>query len=106
MTKVVGVSNTTVRMFDGHDTQGHTQYIDLVVTAIAYDDGRVIQQNGDGRDWVQIKDPDNNTGIVGKCKDCGEPVYEDDLYNFSKKENWVAHAAEEDCVKKKVDDEA
>ena len=76
--------------------------IEILVTTLFYEDGRVIEKLGDG-DWIEIKEADKTIGVVGKCKDCGEPVYEDQIYNYSTNERWVSHSAEEDCVKKGIE---
>lgn len=65
-----------------------------------YSDGRIIQQFGEGNDWVEIKAPDNFVKIVGTCKDCGGHVFEEQEWKFSKNEGWISHTFDEDCTGK------
>lgn len=99
--KVVNGTSVIVRIKE----PGREEYIletvtEIVVTTLFYDDGRVTQQYGEGQDWIEIKEADKTIAIVGKCKDCGEDVYEDQIYNYHKRDNWVAHGTEEDCKRK------
>ncbi len=71
----------------------------LVITQ-GYSDGRIIQQWGVGTDWIQIKNPDTFRRMVGTCRSCDKPIYEDDEWNFSVKEGWVEHMMEDDCTGK------
>lgn len=99
MTKTTGISHALLP----HPNPGGGF---IIITAIVYEDGRVIEQVGSGQDWTQIKDPDYTAKEVGKCKDCGEMVYDDDEYLYSmdgakpNEYKWVKHELEEDCIKK------
>ena len=92
MTKVVNGTTLQIEM-DGRAYMINTLY---------YEDGRVIENCGNG-DWVQIKDPDIFVQAVGKCKDCGQIIYEDEDWDFKDDGKggtaWVRHQTEEDCKK-------
>ena len=77
------------------DGKDHT----AMVITIGYEDGRVIQQWGEGEDWIEIKRADSFRKIAGICKDCDDYVFMDQEYKFSSKEGWCVHIIEEDCKK-------
>ena len=72
----------------------------ILVRTIYYDNGVVVEQFGRGNDWVQIKNADLETQEVGKCRDCGEMIYEHDEYEFSKQHGNQWHGIEDDCLSK------
>lgn len=98
MTKVV--NGTTVILETDEKT--------YVVFTLFYDDGRVITKAGNS-DWEQIKEPDIFVLAVGKCKDCGEIIYEDEDWDYHEnrqgKVAWVRHQMEEGCRKKEESDD-
>lgn len=53
MTRAIGVSTSQI------DYPCEGGVIDkILVTTMVYEDGRIVQQYGEGVDWTQIKDPD------------------------------------------------
>lgn len=68
----------------------------LVITQ-GYDDGRIMQQFGEGENWVQIKVPDEMAVMVGACKYCQKPIFEDDEWYYSEQQGTKWHMFEEDC---------
>lgn len=79
-------SNTTMAQFDGHDRNGDRQYCEILVTTIVRDDNSVIQQVGQGCEWVEIREPDKEVFIIGACRDCGLPIAEDDDWEYDVKQ--------------------
>ncbi len=64
---------------------------------ILYSSGEIINHEIGTSKETQLRLPDEQTQIVGMCKDCKKPVYEIQEYNFSEREKWFQHAVEEDC---------
>lgn len=91
MTKVVSGDNCTVK----HKTEDGS-IEEFVVTVKFYEDGRVIQQYGDGEDWLQICDPDQFTPLVGICIDCQKQIYKADEW-FESTDGRLQHALDTDC---------
>jgi len=108
MTKVV--NGTTHKTDDWKAAQplGALEKIETTIRTLFYDDGRVIEQYGRDEAWVEIKEPDVHVLAVGKCKDCGQMIFEDEEWQFPKTgEHWVRHLIADDCKgkDKNVDDE-
>lgn len=105
MVKVVNGTTEIMVIKDAEELEGilfKTLY--GFITTIFYDNGSVVQQNGIGKDWVQIKNADFGTEEAGKCRDCGEMIYEHEDYKYSDKGEiriqW--HEVEDDCLPKCV----
>ena len=74
---------------------------ELLVTSVVYDDGRIIQQIGLDSDFKETKGPDLN--VVGTCKDCNNPIYDYQEWNYSKKDNWKADLRQPVVIKIDID---
>lgn len=83
MSKAVGISTTTIKVAAGIDTLNK---VEILVTSIVYDDGRVIEQFGTKADWIETKEPHEEVLVIGPCKDCGQPIYEDEDWEYDKKQ--------------------
>jgi hypothetical protein len=92
MTKLIGMTSNVVTY---KDEKG--QLLDVLVTQVAYDNGSVHRQFGDGENWVEVKEADEMAMIVGACKYCQKPIFEDDEWFESAQQRTKWHYFSEDC---------
>ena len=93
MSRLIGITSSTVEYLDDKDN-----LIMAVITQIAFDNGEVLMQHGEGSEWLENRPAEVRGDMVGVCTDCQKAIWAEQDWDFSVRDKWMSHSYEEDCI--------